>query len=341
MRRTAPAVIGILMALALPALAAAQGAIAPRTSNLVGAGRWTLSAGTLPPGMSLDPATGAITGQPTALGSYRGLKLTVRDSQNAEATSQEFAIEVTRLPIAVTVPATVPAVRGQPLTVTATSNAVGTATWSLREGTLPPGMALDASTGSIAGAPTAVGTYGGLVAAVRDSTGTTGSSVPFAIVVSDAVTPGQNGTCKPVGANNLGCFPYWATSAQIREDLPCAGCFWAVQAIECKYGPCGDRPYDVTGRQIAADGEICISLPGQVFPQCGFGLFLPGNGGRPNLPPPGRERAPAVRRGPGRPAVLAMGQVWATGAAWRRTSTRGSARTERCPSCGTRAGPAG
>ena len=65
---------------------AAKGGVPPRT--------WAVIAGALPPGLSLDPASGAISGAPTALGLFR-FAVEVSDSDDpADTRTREFTLAV-------------------------------------------------------------------------------------------------------------------------------------------------------------------------------------------------------------------------------------------------------
>lgn len=124
----------------------ADGGTAPLT--------WTIDPADLPPGLSLNQSTGAITGTPTTTGTYE-FQVTVTDQSGIEAVRTLSIIIAT------------PAIVNGPLpggTVTrpysqslVAAGGVAPYSWSLTAGTLPPGLALDPTTGAISGTPTAVG----------------------------------------------------------------------------------------------------------------------------------------------------------------------------------------
>lgn len=126
-------------------------------------GGWTpityaISVGALPTGLSLNSSTGAISGTPTAQGTYTA---TLR-ATDADGNIATMAFNVT--------------IAGD-LAITGTPANFGTTTvaysdsslghtggqspyvFSISAGALPPGLALNTSTGAITGTPTAAGTY--------------------------------------------------------------------------------------------------------------------------------------------------------------------------------------
>lgn len=118
------------------------------------AGTWSVTQGALPAGLTVNGTTGAITGTPTAVGkadftvrfqdsadhsSARVLSITVGETQSAPV------IATSSLP---------PGVVGDPYAVQMHTADGRTGTWSITQGTLPPGLALTASTGVISGTPT-------------------------------------------------------------------------------------------------------------------------------------------------------------------------------------------
>jgi hypothetical protein len=150
-----------------------------------GAGGFTYSfTGTLPPNISLNTSTGALTGTPTTAGSYT---FTITATDTATATgSQEYTVVINATPTAITLaPTTLPngAVgTAYNQTVTASGGAGGF-TYSLT-GTLPPGLTLNTSTGAITGAPTTAGSYNFTIIAT-DSTAATGSQA-YSVTVNPA-----------------------------------------------------------------------------------------------------------------------------------------------------------
>ena len=137
----------------------------PYTATLTAAGgvplyTWSITAGTLPAGLTLDASTGVISGTPTAPGNA-SFTVEVTDSGNPPTSAVASAvITLTVAPLAVTATSLPVAVNGSsysPPTLTATGG-VAPYTWSITAGTLPAGLTLDPSTGVISGTPSASGT---------------------------------------------------------------------------------------------------------------------------------------------------------------------------------------
>ncbi len=123
---------------------------------------WTISAGALPPNLILDPATGVISGTPTAPGSF-SFTVRVTDTGGQSAT-QPLSITITPIPppgippdiLTTTLPAgTVNQPYNQPVVAT---SGTGALTWSIVAGALPAGLTLNATNGEISGTSTVTGT---------------------------------------------------------------------------------------------------------------------------------------------------------------------------------------
>lgn len=157
------------------------------TQNLSAGGgqppyRWTISKGTLPPGLTLDGVFGRISGTPTAAGAYP-FTLVVTDNQSNTANANLSITIGNAITIAPsTLPgATVGTAYSQTLTA---SGGQAPYNWTLTAGTLPAGVTLGAATGVISGTPTTSGTSNFTVTAT-DSTQATGQAA-LSIVVSAA-----------------------------------------------------------------------------------------------------------------------------------------------------------
>lgn len=168
--------------------------------NGVGPYSLAVTAGVLPPGLTLDGTTGAVTGVPTQAGTF-DFTVTVTDQSTGASDVQDFSVTVAG-PILTLDPAALPAaVRGQAYNQ-ALSASGGTAPYSyaVSGGTLPPGLMLMSSLGVIQGTPTIAGDYDFTVT-VTDSTAGPGQpfsasrnyslSVGASVPVVDTPTPNQ------------------------------------------------------------------------------------------------------------------------------------------------------
>jgi hypothetical protein len=135
---------------------------------------WALTSGTLPAGLTLNAATGAISGTPTASATNASLTFTVTDSssptQNIPVTLA-LTIAATPPPALVITTSTLPGGNVGTLysATLAATGGVSPYTWSLTSGTLPAGLTLNATTGAISGTPTASAANASLTFMATDS----------------------------------------------------------------------------------------------------------------------------------------------------------------------------
>ena len=158
-----------------------SGGTAPYTYSIVG---------TLPAGLVLNATTGAITGMPTASGTF---SVQVKDAKGATSAGCPIIINAlfSATCAAVTTGEVGLAFNSGPMTI-----AGGTApyTYSI-VGTLPAGLTLNTTTGAVSGTPTASGIFS---VQVKDANNATGTACPITInaplsVLCAAVTTGKSG----------------------------------------------------------------------------------------------------------------------------------------------------
>ena len=163
---------------------------------------WSISAGTLPPGLILNPSTGTITGMPTATGTF---PFTVRVADTfGQSDTQALSILVSTDNPPQIVPPSLPSgtvgVAYGPTTVQATGG-MGTLTWSISAGSLPPGLTGIPSTGqsvTISGTPTSQGTFNFTVR-VTDSLGQFDTQA-LSITINLPIPPRITTTSLPAGS---------------------------------------------------------------------------------------------------------------------------------------------
>ena len=128
---------------------------------------WAISSGALPQGLTLATATGVVTGTPTSEGRF---DFTATATSGSLTASRSFTIVAVR-PLAIVSDTMLPrAVIGTPYTRTlASEGGVGSVKWSVSGGTLPAGLALDETTGTLAGTPSTAGIQEFTVLATSDT----------------------------------------------------------------------------------------------------------------------------------------------------------------------------
>jgi hypothetical protein len=124
---------------------------------------WSVAAGSLPPGLTLSAATGLIAGMPSVSGQYSFTVQVSDPGSSPQSARQAFTISIAAAgpsPLQITT-SSLPGGQLQ-ASYSATLAATGGTqpySWSVAAGSLPPGLALSASTGVIAGMPSASGQY--------------------------------------------------------------------------------------------------------------------------------------------------------------------------------------
>lgn len=140
---------------------------------------WSVSGGTLPAGLALDPATGIVAGTPGSIGNT---SFTIRLTDSAgRFAEKQIVINVTPAQLSVTTESLPAGSVGSNYSASVT--AVGGRQpylWTIAQNSLPPGLTLSSSSGTISGIPTTAGDF------------------PFTVRVNDADSRAFN---KPLSIN--------------------------------------------------------------------------------------------------------------------------------------------
>jgi Putative Ig domain len=161
-----------------------------------GAHTISITNGSLPTGLALDPNSGLISGTPASAGSY-AFTVQVSDSFTPPAVATQALTLRIANPLVISSPGGADGIVGAPysLTLNATGG-IGNQTWTLASGSLPAGLNLS-SAGVISGTPQQVNLTGSaIMLQVQDSsspaqTATVPLTIRIASVLSITTTPGQ------------------------------------------------------------------------------------------------------------------------------------------------------
>jgi hypothetical protein len=181
----------------------ASGGIAPYT--------WSISVGSLPPGLSLNSSTGLISGTPTVTGtSSFTVKVTDSETPTARSATANLSIVISNLPpLQITTTSLPSGTDHSPYN--ATVNATGGLqpySWSITAGALPAGLNLNSITGQISGTPSATGTFNFTLAVTDSENPAVETTASLSITINAGPPLLLNTSSLPEGS---GATPYSAT----------------------------------------------------------------------------------------------------------------------------------
>lgn len=170
---------------------------------------YTLQAGTLPAGLTLNSATGAISGTPTTVGTQAGIIVRATDADGVTASTNAFSINIVAAKSPPTFTGNIATVNGSagnaitPVNVSTAFSDTNTLTYSASPAgtTWPAGLVINASTGIISGTVAAMSTTAGLRVRATDVAGQTVDSNAFNVVI--AAAPGTFTTDAWISAGTL------------------------------------------------------------------------------------------------------------------------------------------
>ena len=144
---------------------------------------WTITSGALPSGLTLGSATGTITGTPTAAGTFT---FSVQATSGTQTGSRTFVL-IVGVPVDITTATSLSSgVQGTAYSASlSATGGTGSYAWTITSGALPAGLTLAATTGTISGTPTAIGTF---TFTIQASSGGQATSRTFTLAVA-APTP--------------------------------------------------------------------------------------------------------------------------------------------------------
>lgn len=145
---------------------------------------WSLTAGSLPEGLSLDAKTGVISGYALAEGKYT---FTIQAFMNGLRAEKEFVLTAGEA-MTITTPSVIPVLdAGKDFALQLETDKIGAqdSLWSLVKGILPPGLTIDPDTGLISGRPSRAGKY---TFTVQNVSGYSVAQKEFTITVSFAIS---------------------------------------------------------------------------------------------------------------------------------------------------------
>ena len=216
---------------------------------------WTISQGSLPPGLSIGASSGTISGTPTNEG-LRAFAVRVTDNYGSWDENW-YSISINPI-VSITTTGPLPAGEvNKPYSTTIhAKDGITPYAWLISSGSLPPGLNIGASTGTISGTPTTDGTYSFTVR-VQDDSGdydTQGYSITISPESPSSYTIYANGT-------NYTGYLYNYTTKYVGKPQVAIYYRWGWMKFDLSSIPAGKTVTSVTlhwyVESAASTGMIC------------------------------------------------------------------------------------
>jgi hypothetical protein len=206
---------------------------------------WSITSGGLPAGLSFDAGTATISGVPTLGGSFTFAAQVI--DTNSLTASKQFTLAVTSN-LTITTASPLPdATAGSSYTRSlSAAGGVPPYVWTVKTGSLPPGLALDPASNAIAGTPVSNGAFA-FTLQVADASG--GSATrDYTLVVSLPPLPSVSMDGLPDPANA-------AAQPAFNVSLPTSYPVQLTGQIVLTFTPNADVPVDDPAVQFATGGR--------------------------------------------------------------------------------------
>ncbi len=230
---------------------------------------WSVASGTLPAGLSINGSTGVITGTPTAVGAAL-LEISVTDASGTATDTVTLAVTPI---LAATLTLSELEVGEAYAVFPVVTNSVGIVHWAVSNGSLPPGLALNALTGEIFGTPTAAGSST-FSLTVTDATQSV--TISETVTVASAVTlyadpPGgvvfTAYTLTPAHNGGVGPYTYNQFGGQLPPGLSLNSSTGVVSGAPFQIGSSAFGIQIIDGLGGEAVEEVVITVTqGEVYP---------------------------------------------------------------------------
>ncbi|QOC26749.1 putative Ig domain-containing protein [Microbacterium hominis] len=148
---------------------------------------YSVASGSLPPGLTLDPATGVVAGTPTTDGVFT-FAVTATNAIGSDTHSYTVRIVPAAVPPTITTPSVPSGTVGTGYQTVVEATGDATITFAVAGGSLPPGLTLDPATGEITGTPTQGGTFTFTISATN-AAGQDTREYTVTVAVPSAVVP--------------------------------------------------------------------------------------------------------------------------------------------------------